>query len=64
MGKKQKNCDPDDPEDQQKGDQWDHTAMDVDSRLVVSVVTGKRSTARLKEVVGDFAARTGGTPPS
>jgi hypothetical protein len=38
--------------------------MDVDSRLVVSVVTGKRSTARLKEVVGDFAARTGGTPPS
>ncbi len=64
VGKKEKNCDPDVPEDGRKGDQWDHTAIDVESRLVVSVVTGKRSTGRLKEVVADFAERTGGAPPS
>jgi hypothetical protein len=29
--KKQKNCDPSDPEDDDKGDQWDHTAIDVES---------------------------------
>jgi hypothetical protein len=62
--KKQKNCDPLDPEDDAKGDQWDHTAIDVDSRLIVSLVVGKRAGEALQEVVGDFADRTGGAPPS
>jgi transposase-like protein len=61
--KKQKNCDPSDPEDDDKGDQWDHTALDVDSRMVVSLVVGKRDGETLKEVVRDFADRTGGAPP-
>ncbi len=42
-GKKQKHCDPLEPEDEAKGDQWDHTAIDVDSRFVVSLVIGKRN---------------------
>ncbi len=63
MGNKQKNCNPADPEDQDKGDQWDHTALDVDSRMVVSVVVGKRSRENLEAVVADFAERTGGAPP-
>ena len=63
VGKKQKNCDPDDPKDQDKGDQWDHTAIDVDSRMVVSLVVGKRGRQALEEVVGDFAERTGNFPP-
>ena len=63
VGKKQKNCDPDEPQDQDKGDQWDHTALDVDSRMVVSLVVGKRDRQALEEVVGDFAERTGGSPP-
>ena len=63
VGKKQKNCDPSDPDDDDKGDQWDHTAIDVDSRLVVSLVVGKRDSETLGEVVGDFASRTGGAPP-
>ena len=63
VGKKQKNCDPADPEDRDKGDQWDHTAMDVESRFVVSLVVGKRNRETLGAGVGDFAGRTGGAPP-
>lgn len=63
VGKKQKNCDPSDPEDDDKGDQWDHTALDVESRMVVSLVVGKRDGETLKAVVSDFAERTGGSPP-
>jgi hypothetical protein len=63
VGKKQKICDSADPEDQNKGDQWDHTALDVDSRMVVSLVVGKRSRENLEAVVADFADRTGGAPP-
>ena len=61
--KKQKNCDPSDPEDDDKGDQWDHTAIAVESRLVVSMAIGKRDRETLEEVVSDFAERTGGPPP-
>ena len=63
VGKKQKNCDPLNASDGTLGDQWDHTALDVDSRLVVSVVIGKRDKENLEEVVADFAGRTGGAPP-
>ncbi len=63
VGKKSKRCDPLDPADKHKGDQWDHTALDVDSRMVVSLVIGKRSRENLEEVVADFADRTGGAPP-
>jgi len=63
VGKKQKSCDPAEPEDQNKGDQWDHTAVDVDSRMVVSLVIGKRTHENLERVVADFAGRTGGARP-
>ena len=61
--KKQKHCDPTYPEDESKGDQWDHTAIDVDSRFVVSLSIGKRNGEKLKEVVSDFADRTNNNPP-
>ena len=64
VGCKQKNCDPLDPADEDCGDQWDHTAVDVDSRMVVSLVVGKRTQDNLDHVVADFAARSGGSPPS
>ena len=63
VGKKQKHCDPDEPGDIAKGDQWDHTAVDAESRVVVSMVVGKRDGETLKEVVADFADRTEGAPP-
>ena len=62
--KKQKHCDPQNPEDQQKGDQWDLVALDVASRFVVSLKVGQRTTADLRAFIGDFATRSGGTPPA
>ncbi len=61
--KKEKHCDPSSPEAEEKGDQWDHTAIDVDSRLMISCVIGKRNRETLVEVVKDFANRTGNRPP-
>jgi len=43
VAKKEKNCDPDDPADDRKGDTWDHVAIDAESRLVLSVVPGERT---------------------
>lgn len=63
VGKKQKNCDIQAPGDATQGDQWDHTAIDVESRLLVSVVVGKRTKENVTAVVEDFAGRTGGAPP-
>ena len=40
VGKKEKHCDPDDPADDDRGDNWDHVAFDPEHRLVVSVVPG------------------------
>lgn len=62
--KKQKNCDADNLADQDYGDQWDHVALAAESRLVVSMVPGKRTGQNTVELVKDFAARTGGQPPA
>lgn len=60
VAKKQKNCDPDDPADDRRGDTWDHVAIDAESRLVVSVVPGERTAESVVAVVEDFRRRTGG----
>jgi IS1 family transposase len=57
VGRKEKNCGPDDP---RRGDCWDHTAIDPESRLVLSLVVGKRTAAATHQVVQDFRRRTGG----
>jgi len=57
VGKKEKHCDPD---DRQHGDGWDHVALDPESRLVVSLVVGKRTEDATHELVRDFHRRTGG----
>jgi len=59
VGKKEKNCDPDDPLDAQQGDNWDHVAFDPEQRLVVSVVPGKRTSENVRTLVQDFKQRTG-----
>ena len=63
VGKKQKNCSEDDPDDRLRGDQWDHTAIDVTSRAVVTLVVGKRTKENVAKAVADFAARSQGSPP-
>ena len=40
VGKKQKNCDPNNPDDAQCGDYWDFVAFDPEHRLVLAVVPG------------------------
>jgi IS1 family transposase len=56
VGKKQKNCDPGDA---RCGDCWDHVALDPETRLVVSLVVGKRTADATHALVGDFRRRTG-----
>ena len=63
VGKKQKHCDPADPADAERGDQWDHTAIDVQSRFVVSLEVGRRDRETVEATVADFANRTKGAPP-
>ena len=60
MAKKEKNRDPLDPDDALEGDAWDHVAIDAESRLVVSVVPGERTSENVVAVVEDFERRTGG----
>ena len=60
MGKKEKHCDPDDPDDARQGDNWDHVAFDPEHRLVVSVVPGKRTSENVRLLVNDFKERTEG----
>ena len=60
MGKKEKHCDPDNPDDAEQGDNWDHVAFDPEHRLVVSVVPGKRTTEHVRQLVNDFKERTEG----
>jgi len=40
--KKEAECDSLDPLDRLRGDDWDHTAVDPESRLLLAVVPGKR----------------------
>jgi IS1 family transposase len=60
VGKKEKHCDPANPEDARQGDNWDHVAVDPEHRLVVSVVPGKRTVEKVEALVEDFKRRTGG----
>lgn len=60
VNKKEKHCDPSNPEDQLCGDNWDHTALDSESRLVLAVVPGKRTSENCKKLVEEVKERTGG----
>jgi IS1 family transposase len=60
VGKKEKNCRPDHPEDLFCGDCWDHVALDPEHRLVVSLVVGRRTAGLTKVLVEDFHRRTAG----
>jgi IS1 family transposase/transposase-like protein len=63
VAKKEKNCDEDDPEDQLRGDCWDHVAFDPEHRLVVAVVPGERTAESVPELVGEVKGRLDGRAP-
>lgn len=58
--KKEKHCDPDEPADRRRGDNWDHVAYDSEHRLVLSTVPGKRSAAKVAVLVDDVHRRLNG----
>jgi IS1 family transposase len=60
VGKKEKHCDPDNPDDAEQGDNWDHVAFDPEQRLVVSVIPGKRTSEKVRQLVNNFKERTEG----
>jgi IS1 family transposase len=60
VGKKEKHCDPNDPDDDAQGDCWDYIALDPRSRLVVSALHGKRTGDHVELLVEDFHRRTEG----
>jgi IS1 family transposase len=63
VSKKQENCDGDNPADGERGDCWDHVAIDAESRLVLSVVPGKRTAENCRELVSEVRRRMGGRLP-
>jgi IS1 family transposase len=64
VGKKEKHCDPAAEADLFRGDQWDHVALDPDTRLVLSVVVGRRTTENVELLVEDVRKRLGGRTPA
>jgi IS1 family transposase len=60
VAKKEKHRDPDDIF---RGDQWDHVALDPDSRLVLSVVVGRRIPENAERLLEDAKRRLGGRCP-
>lgn len=63
VGKKEKNRDPDDPADDLCGDCWDHVALDPDSRLVLEVLVGPRTTDMAEMLLEGVRDRLGSRAP-
>lgn len=64
VGKKEKNCDPQETADDRKGDGWDHVALDADSRLVLEVAVGPRTTDMAQSLLEGVKGRLGGRTPA
>ena len=62
-GKKDKQCAPDDPDDVGQGSHWDHVIIDPETKLIVSLVVGRRNADTVVQVFTDFYERTGGYLP-
>jgi IS1 family transposase len=62
--KKDKHCDPAKPADKQLGSWWDHVLLDTDSRLIVSLVVGRRTGETVAQAWADFYQRTDGLLPA
>jgi IS1 family transposase len=58
--KKEAACDPLDPLDRLRGDDWDHTAVDPESRLLLALVPGKRDGATCERLIRQVHDRTAG----
>jgi IS1 family transposase len=64
VGKEQKDCDPNDPDDDHCGDYWDFVAFDPEHRLVLAVIPGARTAENAQAIVEEVKQRTGEAPPA
>jgi IS1 family transposase len=62
-GKKDKHCDPLDPDDAERGSYWDHVIVDPETKLIVSLVVGRRDADTVVQLFTDFYGRTDGYLP-
>ena len=62
-GKKDKHCDPVDPGDATQGSYWDHVIIDPETKLIISLVVGRRQADTVVQVFTDFYGRTDGALP-
>ena len=60
VAQKEASCDPQDPLDRLRGDDWDHTAIDPESRLLLALVPGKRDGPTCERLIRQVRDRTGG----
>ena len=63
MAKKQKNCDANNPDDDDRGDCRDFVAYDPEHRLVLAVVPGARTVENAEAIVAEAKRRLGGKAP-
>jgi len=63
VSKKQKNCDPTNPDDDHCGDSWDHVALDPEHKLVLAVVPGARTEENARAIVVEVQQRVSCDPP-
>ena len=64
MEKKDKHCQPTNPDDEQQGSFWDHVLFDPCSRLIVTLVIGRRTEETVYQAFTDFYQRTDGQLPA
>ena len=62
-GKKDKHCDPAGPADATQGSYWDHVIIDPETKLIISLVVGRRQADTVVQVFTDFYGRTDGALP-
>ncbi len=62
-GKKDKRCDPADPADATQGSYWDHVIIDPETKLIISLVVGRRNADTVVQAFTDFYDRTDGALP-
>jgi IS1 family transposase len=62
-GKKDKQCDAEDRADAEQGSYWDHVIIDPETKLIISLVVGRRNADTVVQVFTDFYDRTGGYLP-
>lgn len=61
--KKDKHCDAAAPDDAEQGSYWDHAIIDPETKLIISMVVGRRHADTVVQVFTDFCDRTDGALP-